>query len=283
MSPLRDEAVAKAKQADAIIAFVGLTAHLEGEEMPIHVPGFAGGDRTDIALPKAQQELLEALGATGKPLIVVLLNGSALAVDWSQEHAAGILEAWYPGEEGGTAIAETLAGKNNPAGRLPVTFYASTTQLPPFDDYSMQNRTYRYFKGKPLYGFGYGLSYTHFSYSNPKLASESIKAGEPIEAQATVRNDGRMDGDEVAELYLAAPEAQGNPALRGVARVHLAAGESRTISFTLTPRDLSTVDQQGKRVERQGDYSVMIGGAQPAAVEHVTGKFSVTGSAPMPE
>lgn len=213
-APLRAEAVAAAKQADAVIAFVGLTSHLEGEEMPIHVPGFAGGDRTDIALPAAQKELLEALGATGRPLIVVLLNGSALAVNWAQQHAAAVLEAWYPGEEGGTAIAETLSGKNNPSGRLPVTFYASTDQLPPFEDYSMHNRTYRYFNGKPLYGFGYGLSYTHFSYSHLKLAQSQVKAGEPVEAEVTVRNDGKLAGDEVAELYLARPAAQGNPVLR---------------------------------------------------------------------
>lgn len=282
-APLRAEAVAAATQADAVIAFVGLTSHLEGEEMPIHVPGFAGGDRTDIALPAAQKELLEALGATGRPLIVVLLNGSALAVSWAQQHAAAVLEAWYPGEEGGTAIAETLSGKNNPSGRLPVTFYASTDQLPPFEDYSMHNRTYRYFNGKPLYGFGYGLSYTHFSYSHLKLAQSQVKAGEPVEAEVTVRNDGKLAGDEVAELYLAGPAAQGNPVLRGMARVHLEPGASQTVSFTLTPRDLSMVDEQGKRSVQPGKYSMMIGGAQPSAAEHTTGNFAVTGSEAVPE
>jgi beta-glucosidase len=283
VEPLRAQAVAAAKQADAVIAFVGLTSNLEGEEMPVHVPGFAGGDRTDIDLPAAQQQLLESLGATGKPLIVVLLNGSALAVNWAQQHAAAILEAWYPGGEGGAAIAETLSGKNNPAGRLPVTFYASADQLPPFEDYSMQNRTYRYFKGKPLYGFGYGLSYTHFSYSDLKLAQSHVKAGNPLQAQVTVRNDGKLAGDEVAELYLARPAAQGNPALRGMARVHLAPGASQTVSFTLSPRDLSTVDQQGKRSMQPGEYSVMVGGAQPSAAEHVAGSFTVNGSAALPE
>jgi beta-glucosidase len=283
VGPLRAEAVAAAKRADAVIAFVGLSSHLEGEEMPIHVPGFAGGDRTDIDLPAAQKKLLESLGATGKPLILVLLNGSALAVNWAQQHAAAVLEAWYPGEEGGTAIAETLSGKNNPAGRLPVTFYASTDQLPPFDEYSMQNRTYRYFKGKPLYGFGYGLSYTHFSYADLKLARSQVKAGEPLEVQVTVRNDGGVAGDEVAELYLARPEAQGNPVLRGMARVHLAAGESRSVSFSLTPHELSSVDQQGRRTVQPGEYSVMIGGAQPSAAEHTTGTFAVTGTEAMPE
>jgi len=280
---LRADAVAAAKQADAVVAFVGLTSELEGEEMSVHVQGFAGGDRTDIDLPAAQKQLLESLAATGKPLVVVLLNGSALAVNWAQQHAAAVLEAWYPGEEGGAAIAETLSGKNNPAGRLPVTFYASTDQLPPFEDYSMQNRTYRYFKGKPLYGFGYGLSYTHFAYSDLKLAASQVKAGEPLEAQVVVRNDGKVAGDEVAELYLARPGAEGNPALRGMARVHLAPGESQTVSFKLTPRDLSTVDQQGKRAVQPGAYSVMIGGAQPSDAEHVTGSFAVTGSEAMPE
>jgi beta-glucosidase len=283
VTQLRDEAVAAAKQADAVIAFVGLTSQLEGEEMPIHVPGFSGGDRTDIDLPRAQKDLLEAVAATGKPLVVVLLNGSALAVNWAEQHAAAILEAWYPGEEGGTAIAETLSGKNNPAGRLPVTFYASTDQLPPFDDYSMENRTYRYFKGKPLYGFGYGLSYTHFAYSELKLAQTSLKAGEPLSAQVTVRNDGEVAGDEVAELYLARPAAKGNPVLRGMVRVHLAPGASQTVSFSLTPRDLSAVDEQGRRAVQPGEYSVMIGGAQPSAAEHATGSFAVTGSEPIPE
>ena len=280
---LRADAVAAAKQADAVIAFVGLTSQLEGEEMPIHVPGFAGGDRTDIDLPPVQKQLLESLAATGKPLVVVMLNGSALAVNWAQQHAAAILEAWYPGEEGGAAIAETLSGKNNPAGRLPVTFYASTDQLPPFEDYSMQNRTYRYFKGKPLYGFGYGLSYTHFAYSGLKLSGTNVKAGDPIKAQVTVRNDGEVAGEEVAELYLAAAGGNGNPALRGMARVHLGPGESQAVSFDLTPRDLSTVDQQGKRAIQPGEYSVMIGGAQPADAEHVTARFTVTGSIAMAE
>ena len=282
-APLRAEAVAAARQADAVIAFVGLTSQLEGEEMPIHVPGFAGGDRTDIALPPAQQQLLEALAATGKPLVVVLMNGSALAVNWAQQHAAAILEAWYPGEEGGAAIAETLSGRNNPAGRLPVTFYASVGQLPPFEDYAMENRTYRYFRGQPLYGFGYGLSYTHFVYDKLRLTQSGVQAGDSVEAQVTVRNGGNVAGDEVAELYLAAPGAKGNPALKGMARVHLAAGESRTVSFTLSPRDLSTVSEQGKRSVQPGDYSMMIGGGQPAASPHVTGMVHVAGEAPLPE
>jgi beta-glucosidase len=263
---LRNEAVQAAQQADVIVAFVGLSPDLEGEEMSIQVPGFSGGDRTDIGLPDAQQKLLEALAATGKPLVVVLMSGSAVAVNWAQEHAAAVLEAWYPGQEGGTAIAETLAGTNNPGGRLPVTFYASLDQLPPFAEYSMQRRTYRYFQGKPLYGFGYGLSYSTFEYQNLKLSSEQLKAGTPLTAQVDVRNTSKLVGDEVAELYLEFPSLPGAPAraLRGFARMHLAPGETRHLTFTLKPRDLSMVNEQGEHVVAPGEYTVFIGGAQPA-------------------
>src|SRR5580658_10104409 len=181
---LRDEAVAAAKQSDVVIAFVGLSPSLEGEQMPVHLDGFSGGDRTKIGLPQLQVELLQAVAATGKPLVVVLQNGSALAVNWAQQHAAAILEAWYPGEAGGSAIAETLAGDNNPAGRLPLTFYSSVAQLPPFENYSMVGRTYRYFSGKPLWGFGYGLSYTTFTYSHLKLSQSKLKPGEPLTVEA---------------------------------------------------------------------------------------------------
>ena len=206
---LRGEAVSVAKQANVVVAFVGLSPDLEGEEMPVHVEGFSGGDRTDIALPAVQRQLLEALAATGKPLVVVLMNGSALAIDWAQQHAAAILEAWYPGEEGGTAIAQTLAGENNPAGRLPITFYASVKDLPPFEDYSMKNRTYRYYQGKPLYSFGYGLSYTSFAYSGLKMGPKAAKAGGQVNVSVSVTNSGTVKGDEVVELYLnAAPTAR---------------------------------------------------------------------------
>jgi beta-glucosidase len=174
---LQDEAVATARKADVVIVFVGLTPRLEGEEMRVDAKGFAGGDRTDIVLPDVQQLLLEAVAKTGKPIVVVLLNGSALAVNWAQQNAKAILEAWYPGQAGGQAIAETLSEKNNPAGRLPVTFYTGVGQLPAFEDYSMANRTYRYLKGKPLFAFGDGLSYTTFEYSGVKLSNEKLRAG----------------------------------------------------------------------------------------------------------
>jgi len=184
------ESIAAAKNADVVIAVLGITGDLEGEQMPVSEEGFKGGDRTSIDLPKPEEELLEAVTATGKPVVLVLANGSALAVNWANEHVNAILDSWYAGEEGGAAIAETLSGKNNPAGRLPVTFYTGVGQLPPFEDYAMQNRTYRYFAGKPLYPFGYGLSYTTFSYTNLTLPKTALHAGDPLTAEVTVTNSG---------------------------------------------------------------------------------------------
>ncbi len=283
---LRDEAVAVAKQADVVVAFVGLSPDLEGEEMPVHVAGFSGGDRTDIALPVVQEKLLEALGATGKPLVVVLMNGSALAVDWARQHAAAILEAWYPGEEGGTAIAQTLAGENNPAGRLPVTFYASVKDLPPFQDYSMKNRTYRYYKGAALYPFGYGLSYSTFSYSGLKIEPASAKAAGPVTVTATVTNTSAVAGDEVAELYLNVPNSDSAPirALKGFQRVSLAPGASAKVAFTLNARDLSSVGADGTRTVVPGEYRVSVGGSQPSAkTPGIAGGFAIQGTEKLPK
>ncbi len=282
---LRKEAVATARNADVILAFVGLSPELEGEEMPIHVEGFSGGDRTDIKLPAAQQNLLEALSATGKPLVVVMLNGSALSVNWAQEHAKAILEAWYPGQAGGTSIAQTLSGKNNPGGRLPVTFYTSLDQLPPFDDYAMANRTYRYFKGKPLFGFGYGLSYTTFSYSGLKLSTKSLSAGDTLTVEADVKNTGTLPGDEVAELYLTPPHTAVSPALAldGFTRIHLSPGETRHVSFKLDPRTLSQVDEKGVRAVVPGTYRLSVGGAQPTDTHNAqTADFSIQGTRELP-
>src|SRR5215813_4471241 len=192
-----EEAVNTAKQADVAVLVLGLSAALEGEEMTVNTEGFRGGDRTDIALPKSQEALLKAVAATGKPVVLVLLNGSAVAVNWANDNVAAILDAWYPGEEGGTALADVLFGDFNPAGRLPVTFYKSVDQLPPFSDYSMAGRTYRYFKGEPLYPFGFGLSYTKFVYGNLRFGATSVKAGEPMQISVDVKNAGEMDGDEV--------------------------------------------------------------------------------------
>jgi beta-glucosidase len=262
---LRDEAIEQAKSADVIVACVGLSPSLEGEEMPIKLDGFSGGDRTDIKLPAVQEDLLKTLVATGEPVVVVLQNGSALAVNYAAEHAAAILEAWYPGEEGGTAIAATLAGDNNPAGRLPVTFYRSLAQLPPFEDYAMKGRTYRYMTDAPLYPFGYGLSYTTFSYGNVKPAANSVKAGDSVAIQGEVKNTGKAAGDEVVELYLSQPKTDVSPriALAGFKRVHLAPQQAANVEFTLDPRILSEVDADGKRMVMPGEYKVYFGGAQP--------------------
>ena len=282
---LQPGAVAAAKSADLVVAMVGLSPNLEGEEMPIHLEGFAGGDRTDIKLPAAQEQMLEAVAATGKPMVVVLLNGSALAVNWPQEHANAVLEAWYPGEFGGRAIAETLTGGNNPAGRLPVTFYAAVDQLPAFSNYSMKGRTYRYFEGKPLYRFGYGLSYSKFTYSKLSLSTERVKAGEPLVVGVEVKNVGVRRGDEVAELYLM-PPADGNkglsPKLRlaGFERVSLEAGQAKTVKFVLDARALSEVDGEGVRSVQGGGYGLAVGGGQPGeGVAGVRGRFRVEGTA----
>jgi len=280
------EAIAAAKAADVVVAVLGITSELEGEEMPVSEEGFKGGDRTSIDLPKPEEELLEAVTATGKPVVLVLANGSALAVNWAREHANAILESWYAGEEGGAAIAETLSGKNNPAGRLPVTFYTGVDQLPPFEDYAMKGRTYRYFEGKPLYPFGYGLSYTTFSYSGLTLPKSAVKAGDPLTAEVTITNTGKREGDEVAQLYLTFPQVAGAPlrALRGFKRVHLKGGESRTVHFELGDRDLSLVTEAGVPIVANGKYSISVGGGQPnTETPSVSGTFQVKGSKTLPE
>ncbi len=280
------EAIAAAKNADVVIAAVGITSSLEGEEMPVNEPGFLGGDRTSIDLPEPEEALVEAVAATGKPLVVVLMNGSALAVNWINDHANAVLDAWYSGEEGGTAIAETLSGKNNPAGRLPVTFYKDLSQLPNFEDYSMEKRTYRYFTGKPLYSFGYGLSYTTFQYSNITLPQQGISAGGPVDADVTVTNSGKIAGDEVVQLYLKFPDVKGAPeiALRGFQRIHLDPGQSQTVHFELKDRDLGMVTEDGHPIIAQGDYTVSIGGGQPGtAAPAASGHFHIDGQIALPE
>jgi len=278
-------AVTAARDADLVIAVAGITSALEGEEMPVNLPGFKGGDRTSLDMPADEQKVLEAVKGTGKPLVLVMMNGSALAVNWAAANANAILEAWYPGQEGGTAIAQTLSGANNPSGRLPVTFYTGVDQLPDFGDYGMANRTYRYFRGKPLYPFGYGLSYTHFSYGKVTLSRNSVKAGEPLGVDVTVRNDGKVAGDEIAQLYLSFPNAPGMPirALRGFGRVSLAPGASTHVHFDLDARDLSSVTQDGKRLVTPGTYHVSVGGGQPGTgAPTIAASFSVTGEYPLP-
>jgi len=277
------EAAKATADADAVVAFVGLSPGVEGEELKVDVPGFMGGDRTDIGLPSSQRKLLETVAASKKPLVVVLMSGSAVALNWAREHADAILVAWYPGEQGGLAVAQTLAGVINPAGRLPVTFYRDVRDLPPFIDYGMKGRTYRYFKGEPLYSFGDGLSYTTFAYDAPKLSTQSLKAGESLDVAVNVRNTGTRSGDEVVQVYLAYPDAPDAPrrALVGFQRISLAAGEQRSVTFHLDPRALSLVDADGTRAVRAGRYGLFVGGQQPSAGQQPA-TFTMTGHAGMP-
>jgi beta-glucosidase len=259
------EASRAVAQADAVVAFVGLSPDVEGEALQIDVPGFDGGDRNDIALPAPQRALLEHAKAAGKPLVVVLMSGSAVALTWAQQHADAILAAWYPGQSGGTAIARVLAGDDAPGGRLPVTFYRATRDLPPYVSYDMQGRTYRYFEGTPLYPFGHGLSYTRFEYGPPQLSTRTLEAGRTLRVTTRVRNAGRRAGDEVVQAYLDYPQRPLSPkrALVGFQRVSLKPGEARELVFELDARQLSDVDRAGRRAVMAGDYRVFVGGGQP--------------------
>ena len=265
-------ALEAARDADVIVFVGGLTARFEGEAMSVKAPGFAGGDRTTLDLPAPQQALLERLHATGKPVVLVLMNGSALSVNWADAHLPAIVEAWYPGGEGGQAVAELLAGDFSPAGRLPVTFYKSVDQLPPFEDYGMRGRTYRYFGGEPLYPFGYGLSYTTFTYAKPVVSQPSIEAGQSVDVSVDVRNGGARAGDEVVQLYVAR-KADGAPirALRHFRRVHLEPGETRTLTFTVSAADMSVVDAAGQRAVPPGVVDVWVGGGQPGGARPAAG------------
>lgn len=254
----------RVKDADAIVFVGGIAPQLEGEEMRVNQPGFNGGDRTSIVLPGVQTELMKALQSTGKPVVFVMMTGSAIALPWESENIPAIVNAWYGGQSAGTAIADVLFGDYNPAGRLPVTFYKSDADLPDFNDYSMENRTYRYFKGQPLYGFGYGLSYTTFAYDQLK-APATIQPGKKIVVSARVTNSGKRDGEEVVQLYLTHQGSGKAPlkALKGFKRIPLKAGESKVVEFSLTPQELSVIDEQGKMKQPKGKIAVSIGGSQP--------------------
>jgi len=261
------EALEAVRKADLAIVVLGLSPKIEGEEMKIETDGFSGGDRTKIELPAIQEKLLERVYAEGKPMILVLMGGSAIAVNWADEKIPAILDAWYGGGEGGTAVAEVIAGDYNPAGRLPVTFYKSTDQLPAFEDYSMSKRTYRYFDGEPLYPFGYGLSYTSFAYKDPKVAKTKVDAKETVTVSVDVVNTGKVAGDEVAQLYITHAGVSGAPirALQGFRRVHLEPGQTSTVEFKLDNRQLSIVDASGTRRVVPGEVNVWIGGGQPVS------------------
>jgi beta-glucosidase len=267
-----DEAVQAAAKADLAIVCLGLSQQMEGEEGQeegVEAGVHSFGDRTSIDLPGVQEELLKAIHATGTPVVLVLLNGSAVAVNWADAHVPAVLEAWYPGQAGGIALAEVLFGDYNPAGRLPVTFYKSVEQLPPFDDYAMTNRTYRYFTGEPLYAFGHGLSYTTFAYSNLKLSTAKLQAGSELTVSVDVTNTGRRTGDEVAQVYLTDLEGSTPRPLRflaGFERTSLQPGEKKTLTFTITHEQMSMVNAQGLWGVEAGAFSVAVGGNQRETV-----------------
>jgi beta-glucosidase len=259
-----EDAVAAARESDVVLFVGGLTGEVEGEEMRVSYPGFAGGDRTDIELPAVQRKMVEALRATGKPVVLVLTTGSALGVRWAHETLPAIVLAWYPGQQGGNAVADVLFGDANPAGRLPVTFYESVGQLPPFADYAMEGRTYRYFRGEPVYPFGHGLSYTRFEYSGLQLSRARLGTRDPLEVSLDVKNAGPRDGDEVVQLYVRDVETTGPAAirdLRGFERVPLKAGEQKRVRFSLVPeRDLAHYDEARKALAVEpGEYEIEVG------------------------
>jgi beta-glucosidase len=261
---LEQEAMEAAQQADAVIVVLGLSPRLEGEEMAVPVPGFRGGDRLDLGLPAVQEQLLRKIAALGKPLVLVLMNGSALAINWAADHVPAIVEAWYPGQAGGDAIAEVLFGDYNPAGRLPVTFYRGVEQLPPFEDYRMQGRTYRYFDGEPLFPFGYGLSYTSFSYDGIRMDPEA-ETGSEVRLAVEVANRGRRDGEEVVQVYVDPVERRSEQPRRrlvGFERIFLRAGERKAVEFRLTPQQLA-VFEDGRWISRPGTFRIAVGGKQP--------------------
>jgi beta-glucosidase len=270
--------LAKVKDADAIIFVGGISPKLEGEEMNVKVPGFSGGDRTSIALPTVQTNLMKVLHTTGKPVVFVMMTGSAIATPWEAANLPAIVNSWYGGQAAGTALADVLFGDYNPSGRLPVTFYKSETQLPAFDNYSMEGRTYRYFKGVPLYPFGHGLSYTSFKYSNLKVLSKP-QTGKPITVSVDVQNTGQRAGDEVVQLYVKHPGVQSRVALHaleGFRRVTLPVGAKKTVQFTLTPRQLSRLNAQAQRVEQAEKVQLFVGGGQPLATAVTAGKVLKT-------
>jgi beta-glucosidase len=262
---MQEEAVEAAKKADAVVLVLGLSQRLEGEEMPIKVDGFEGGDRTHLKLPKTQRELMKAVEAAGKPVVLVLMNGSALAVNRAEENLDAIISAGYPGQEGGHAVADVLFGDYNPAGRLPVTYYKSVDQLPPFEEYNMETRTYKYFTGEPLYPFGYGLSYTTFGYADLELPKKA-KTDELVKVSIKVTNTGNLAGDEVVQLYLSdlkASTPRPMVQLEGFERIHLKPGESETVTFRIKPEQFSIIGKNDKRVIERGKFKISVGGGQP--------------------
>jgi len=262
---LKKQAIDVARKADVVIMCMGLTSWLEGEEMDIAIKGFRGGDRTSLDLPDVQEKLIRDIQSLGKPVILVLLNGSALSVNWENKHIPAILEAWYPGQEAGRAIADVIFGDYNPGGRLPVTFYKSVNDLPPFEEYRMTGHTYRYFKGEPLYPFGYGLSYTTFNYSNLKVGEE-FSQSDTVSLSLNVKNSGTMAGDEVIQVYLTSLDVKVPVPLRSLVafkRINLIPGEEKMVTLRISPEAFTIIDDNGERVFQPGRYDLFAGGGQP--------------------
>jgi beta-glucosidase len=276
-------AVNLAKNSDVVIFVGGITSELEGEEMRVDYDGFKGGDRTNLKLPQVQENLLQAIHSTGTPVILVLTSGSALAVNWEKDNISAILQLWYPGQEGGTALADVLFGDYNPGGRLPITFYKSVDQLPPFEDYNMKGRTYRYFEDEPLFPFGHGLSYTKFEYRNLTVLDE-LTTGDDVTISVEVSNIGQMAGDEVVQLYVKKPQTSAPATIRslqGFKRIHLQPGQKQVIEFTIKPKQLAIVNNNAKYTVETGNYRFSVGGMQPgtesATTEYLIKDVQITG------
>lgn len=282
-APSFEQIAAEAGKNDVIVFVGGISADYEGEAGDAGAGGYAGfasGDRTSISLPFVQTELLKELKKTGKPLIIVNMSGSIMSFEWESQHADAILQAWYGGQAAGDAISDVLFGEYNPAGRMPLTTYRSDKDLPPFEDYSMSNRTYRYFQGEPRYPFGYGLSYTSFSYRNLTCESQ-VQTGNSLKVSVWVKNTGKRDGDEVVQLYVSHPQNKNVRiplcALKGFMRIHLKAGEERKVDFTLCPEDLALTDVLGNWIERSGTVKIFVGGGQPRYTKGCTKEVEIQG------
>jgi len=265
-------ALAAAADAEVIFLAMGISTEIEGEELGVELTGFAGGDRTKIELPGVQQDLIRKIKKLNKPIILVLMGGGSFALKEEQTMCDAIVEVWYPGQAGGTAIADVLFGDYNPAGRLPLTFYKSTSDLPDFRNYDMQGRTYKFFDGEPLYAFGHGLSYTTFSYGNYKI-SESINAGQDVELSVDVQNTGQLAGDEVVQVYVKDVNASVRTpiqSLQGFERVHLKPGQKQTVRFRLTAKNLALLNDNMLWMVEPGEFIVSVGGGQPGYVPATT-------------
>ena len=262
---LKEEAISIAKQADVVIMCMGITPRMEGEEMDVKADGFRGGDRTKISLPQVQEDLIKTIHALGKPIVLVLLNGSALAINWADQHLPAIIEAWYPGQASGTAIADVIFGDYNPGGKLPVTFYKSEQDLPPFDQYAITSQTYRYFKGKPLYPFGYGLSYSKFEFSEMSMDT-LLNLNTAIKVNVKVKNNSTYDGDEVVQVYIRNLNSIKNQplhSLKGFKRIHLKAGQLAEVEIPLRMDAFSYINDAGEKINEAGNFEVFVGNGQP--------------------